>query len=873
MILYRYILREFRKPFIYTFMTITMLFVIQLVIRMLPRVLYKGVPIPVILELFAVNIASIVVLALPMALLLAVLMTFGRLSADNEIVAIKASGRSILDLLPPMVSFGALVGLLLIFFTNSVLPEANHHASKLFRDVMRKKPAAMIEAGVLMTDFPGYAIMVDSVEHGTGKIFGITIFSEEKGRVPAVTIAESGTIFQVADSSALPKKDRAVHEQVLNPTGELPLSLIELTLYNGETHSDAENGEHYVINFAKQMLYVKNVDSELTHTTSRRRGDREKSAKQLLADVEDLKAEVNERKEKHNKRLEVFEQLVDSSEVAKEGTDISHDTFEDWVAALEIKRSDRKSHRLISREKSTAKMRASRIHRRELAINKNMVEVHKKYALGVAAIVFVLLGVPLGIIARNGSVAVGAVYSLLFYILYYIFLIVGENVGDRGIVPPALSMWMGNILLFIVAALLISSSMRGTAFIFRWFFSHFFVRPWKLIITVLFRRKRRQRKSLLNTLLSLPARALKRGLNIVPSYALGRFLSYFLLVTLGLIVLTVVINYVSELKDLVGGKPREILEYYLYFLASFMTILLPISMLLSSMLAMGSMSKTSELTAIKAAGMSIVKTTFPIVIFGALIAVGSFFVTEQVLPNATDKMESLMETFAARRNDRNVTTGFKSYKHNFYYFNGNETFRFKHFQTVPPRGDKVVRYRFSESGMLEEVLEARDMKFQGRQWMMHDGRVRRFLPNGTVAYREFDEEVATELAVTPEKMVAKVPSVDQLSYSQLKEYMENEKRQGNDTAKYEAQLYFKIALAMMNFVVVLIGVAVTARSDSRGGAVHFGKGIGIVFIYLVSSQLLLIFGQNGYLHPQVAAWSGTVFFLVLGLFLYRRASR
>lgn len=873
MILYRYILREFRKPFIYTFMTITMLFVVNLVVRMLPRVLYRGVPIPVILELFAVNIASIIVLALPMALLLAVLMTFGRLSADNEVVAIKAAGKSILDLLPPMVSLAAVIGLLLIFFTNSVLPEANHHASKLFRDIMKKKPAAMIEAGVLMTEFPGYAIMVDSVEHGSGKIFGITIFSEEKGRVPAVTIADSGTIYQVADSSALPKYKNKT-EELLNPVKDLPLSLIEITLFDGETHSDAESGDHFVISFAQQTVYVKNVDSEMNHTTSMRRGDREKSAKQLLEDVAGLKVEVDERKGKHNDRLALFTNLVDSASNAKEGTKIEFNTFEEWVKGLEVKRSDRKSYRLISREASTAKMQASRIKRRQLAINKNLVEVHKKYALGVAAIVFVLLGIPLGIIAKNGSVAVGAVYSLVFYILYYVFLIVGENLGDKGLVPPALAMWIGNLLLFIVAAMLISSSMRGTSFIFRWFFSHFLVRPWKLVVSILFNRRRRKRKSLLNTLLSLPARALKKWLNIVPSYILGRFLSYFLLVTLGLIVLTVVINFVSEMKDLQGGKPREILEYYLYFLSSFMTILLPISMLLSSMLAMGSMSKTSELTAVKAAGQSMVRVTFPIVIVGALVAVGSFYTTEKILPNSTDRMETLMDTFSARRNDRKVSNGFKSYKHNFYYFNGEgETYRFKHFQTVPPRGDRVVRYRFNGAGRLAEVLEARDMKYQGREWVMHDGKVRTFHSDGSVVFRTFDEELASELKVSPEKMVAKVPSVDQLSYGQLKQYMENEARQGKDIGKYEAQLYFKIALAMMNFVVVLIGVAVTARSDSRGGAVHFGKGIGIVFIYLITSQLLLIFGQNGYLHPLVAAWSGTVVFFVLGLYLYRRCSR
>jgi lipopolysaccharide export system permease protein len=824
----------------------------QLAVSVLPRVLYRGIPWSVVAELFAVNMASIIVLAIPMALLVASLMTFGKFSADNEIVAIKAAGKGVMDLVPPIISLSAVIAVILLFFNNNILPDANHHASQLMSDIMRKKPAAMIEPGLLIKDFPGYALMVDSVENSTGKLFDIVIFSDEKSGNPTLTVADSGTIFMTPDESQL-----------------------ELTLFDGEVHSggDGKNSDYYRISFSQQVLFVENSDSDLKRNDTKRRGDRDKSSADLLKDVDDIRGSISKVEDKHDGRIAALVKRVKSADSAKAIEEPFFKNFDEWIETVERK-STREIHYALKREKDLVKMRSERISRHERNIDKNMVEVHKKYAISVAAIIFALLGVPLGIIAKNGSVAISASYSISFFIIYYAFLIAGEHLSDNGVVPPAVSMWIGNVLLSILAIYLLRRAVKEKAFI-NWKLTWDIIKfPFKTVLKfVPAHRKRRVRPlSILQKIFGLPSALLKKVFPILPSYILGRFIAYFFTITIGLIVLTVVIDYVSGIRGFDGATIRELLIYYLYFMGWFLSIILPIALLLASMMSIGSFAKTNEITAIKAAGISMIRVTIPLIIIGILFSGFSFWFSELVLPEANRQREMLKETFKARRNNRPIPTVKKKYKRNFYYFGVDNTiYRFGHFQTEPPRGENLIRYKF-EDNRVTSVLDARRIKYEEERWIIYDGHERTFSKEG-YSTRDFEKERDRELVAVAPDMVKSVRFVDQLSYGELKEFMEVVKRRGEKTARYEADLNFKFALPLMNLVVILVGVAVTARSDRRGGAVYFGVGIGLVFLYWGLAQFLLIFGRDGQLSPLFSAWSATIFFLILGIYLYQKASK
>ena len=155
---------------------------------------------------------------------------------------------------------------------------------------------------------------------------------------------------------------------------------------------------------------------------------------------------------------------------------------------------------------------------------------------------------------------------------------------------------------------------------------------------------------------------------------------------------------------------------------------------------------------------------------------------------------------------------------------------------------------------------------------MIDGR-KSVLSEGKITVEQFEQLPMDRLEQTPEEMVKEVKKIELMSYSELHESMELAKQRGESTDKYLADLYFKFALPLMNLIVILIGVAVTAKSGKRGGAVNFGVGILLAFSYWAVAQFLLLFGRSGTIDPLIAAWGGTVFFLILGVLMYRRAAQ
>src|SRR3954464_5167211 len=144
MILARYILKEHIAPFFYALFVITFLFLIDFLIRILSSILSKGLGWRVVVEIIILNMAWMLALSIPMAVLVATLMAFGRFSSDNEVTAMKALGISPFKAMAPVMAVALALGIGLVYFNNNVLPDANFRAAALRNDIGRKKPTALI---------------------------------------------------------------------------------------------------------------------------------------------------------------------------------------------------------------------------------------------------------------------------------------------------------------------------------------------------------------------------------------------------------------------------------------------------------------------------------------------------------------------------------------------------------------------------------------------------------------------------------------------------------------------------------------------------------------------------------------------------------
>ena len=855
MILYRYIVRELILPFLYTLAIIIFIFMMQLAVQLLRKILYKGLDIGTIIELFLINTAWMVVLAVPMAVLVTTLMSFGRMSADSEILAIKASGQNLFYLMTPVFAASVVLTLSLIFFHNLILPDANHRSASLMSDITRKKPAALIEPNILIKDFKNYSMIVSDVKTKTGELRDIKIFSDIPGEEPSTTVADSGTIQLTKDEKYL-----------------------QLTLYNGETHNTTKENEkeYYVAKFKKHMIFMPNVDSRLQRTERSYRGDREKSVQMLLKDIKTFKERKNNALNRYRDELGALiatgfsydSVSIKSNTVSKLEVD-SIKTFKQWQDALNKNQpmALRKLHRhkqLVNRT-----LQQSRMQNRK--INQYMVEVHKKFSVSFACIIFILIGVPLGIMARRGGMAVGVTYSIFFFIMYWAFLIGGENLADRLIVPPGLAMWSCNIIIGIFGIILTLRMVRESTFVNY----EPLIKLWNKV-AVKFKPPKPRKRILSNILFRLPAVILNKTTGTLPSYLIRSFIGKMVAVFISLVVIFVVVDYIGNLKLFEAATFGEIVLYYWYYLAWFIGIIAPIGILLASMFAMSSLAIHSELTAIKAAGISVRRLTLPMLFLGLCLSVITFYFGEKFLPQANDNRKQLQEEFRAGRREARGFSGrsaFKGLKRDFYYFGNKKTaYRFGEFRVEPQQAGGVRREKFSKNKIIERI-EAEKLLYNGnRKWSFINGQIKTF-KNISFSMTTFDTLADIILTATPEEMVARIKSIDCMSYWELKNLLQKAKGRGEKISIYQADLHFKIALPFMNFIVILIGLSITARAGRRGGTVSFGIGLGLVFTYWILSQFILALGKNETISPALAAWAGNIFFFIIGSILYQRASR
>lgn len=419
-IISRYILRAHIGPFIFGASIVMLLFLLQFLMKYIDQLVGKGLGIMVIAELIVLNLAWMLVLAVPMGVLVSTLMGFGNLSSSNEITIIKSSGGSLLRMMRPVFIAAVAVFAGLFWFNNYVLPDANHRSKILFGDIQRKKPTFAIEQGQFSSQIEGYSILSRQADSASGTLRGVTIYDYTKVNRINVVSADSGVVVFSSDFSRL-----------------------VFTLYNGEIHqvNQQNYGDYRKIRFTRHQIAMNASGFSFSQSDENvfSRGDRE----MRISDMQQIVKESHKLVARSDSSLQA--KLQDHFSYLISGT-TTHDIATPQAPASEEELTQRLGNRLAFLRATTE----SDIFQREdqkSTINKYLVEIHKKYAIPAACLVFILVGCPLGIITRRGNFGISAAISLGFYILYWVCLIGGEKLADRGLIAPWLGMWLANIII------------------------------------------------------------------------------------------------------------------------------------------------------------------------------------------------------------------------------------------------------------------------------------------------------------------------------------------------------------------------------------------------------------------------------------------
>ena len=437
----KYLFKQSLVPFLLSVAVITTVLFLQFLIRAVDRFLGKGLDVITIFEYLFLNMAWIIALSVPMSLLISSVMTFGRMSQQNEITALKSAGVNLFNIIKPSLWFSLFVAVLLCIFNNFVLPEMNYNARLLAKDIYQKKPELTIEPGYFVDMIPQYTIIVKQLD---GKDFkDVRIFSKNDTSEQTTIYADSGNL----------KSDG---------------NIITINLKNGEIHEiDLTDYDYYrKIKFDTHQIIISLDDLILNRTSESNRTDREMRVPQMLEEIQKNRVFINA----IYKRID---DIKDNLDIEKTPSDLISIVSE--IEKLKLKKSKEisKNKNQIAdgmeiNEEIIGLNNTSRQLQNEFTIlnnykktnNKFRVEIHKKFTLAVACILFTLVGAPLGILVKRGGITIASALSITFFLIYYILLIWGEQLADRNLLNPGIGSWLPNIILFISGIIILKQSNR-----------------------------------------------------------------------------------------------------------------------------------------------------------------------------------------------------------------------------------------------------------------------------------------------------------------------------------------------------------------------------------------------------------------------------
>ena len=491
----RYVLKEHVGPFLFASTALTSLMLLQYIAKRFGDLVGKGLPTSVIAEFMALSIPFTVAMTMPMAVLVAVLYAFSRLAAENEINALKASGVGMRTVLTPVLLGGAGMFLVMLAFNDQVLPRANHRLAVLQLDIFRTKPTFALREQVINTVKEGQLYLkAGSIDEATSDMTDVVIYDLSDPLRRRTIYAESGKL-----ALAPNRRD------------------LDLTLHNGMMMEvpNKDPGELTRLFYTWDRLRVENVYSsyEETETGAISKGDREMSIcemQQRLARSDFIvrKAQFEARLAEWERtstgpaptlpvmgdppagigtlycRLLAFFTNTPSANAAPTAADtpIAVNPLLARLPAPTSRSPGTRSPDGVARidtgrrlpDESGIKSRIEEARYREADARRERdrydVEIQKKFSLAAACVIFVLIGAPIALRFPRGGVGLVIGVSFAIFGLYYVGLIGGETLADKGYLPPWLAMWSTNIVLAVAGLVLAarmgreSSTSRGGDF-------------------------------------------------------------------------------------------------------------------------------------------------------------------------------------------------------------------------------------------------------------------------------------------------------------------------------------------------------------------------------------------------------------------------
>lgn len=436
--IYWLIIKSYLGPLVFTFFIALFILLMQFLWKYIDDLVGKGLEWYIITELLFYASSTFVPLALPLAILLSSLMTFGNLGEHYELVSMKAAGISLRRVMAPLMVMSLIISGIAFYFSNNVLPVANLKFKSLLYDVREQKLALDIKEGVFYTGIDGFVIRVGEKEDDEKTIRDVLIYDhrEKKGNVN-VTVADSGRM-------------------ELTPDGRYLI----FNLFSGYNYTDKTDTRNYLekrpfqrTKFRENYRRFDLMDFEMSRTDE----DLFKSNYSMLnltqlQEAEDsLISGLNERKTNIPDlliRSFYFFHTIDSTRAARYEPDSAYNAnFMAQYSKVQQEDIIEEATQKFRRSRDNIRYYKQEIENREEMIYKHQAEWHRKFTLSVACFVLFFIGAPMGAIIRRGGLGLPVVVSVLFFVLFHIISITGEKSVKSGAVDANIGMWIAPVVL------------------------------------------------------------------------------------------------------------------------------------------------------------------------------------------------------------------------------------------------------------------------------------------------------------------------------------------------------------------------------------------------------------------------------------------
>jgi LPS export ABC transporter permease LptG len=488
-----------------------------------------------------------------------------------------------------------------------------------------------------------------------------------------------------------------------------------------------------------------------------------------------------------------------------------------------------------------------------------LIEFHKRFTYPVACIVLMLIGVPLGMSSRQGGKGAGFVLSIALVFVYYLISDIGLALARQGKIPVLVGMWSANILFVLCSIILMWQMALGGPLA-------------GLLSSFTVRVKRATSKLHASGISKAEPRSRRRFPLILDEYIVTDFLKTLALVLVSFVMLLLLFTFFERLGDIIRNRAPLVTvgRYLINLIPNMIYLVTPLGVLVAALVTLGNLTRTNELTAMKAVGISLYRIVLPILAIAAILATILAWFGDSYLPNANRRQEALLNEIKRKpartflHPGQNWIMGLQR---------PGKADRIFYYQFFDSRRDQFANISVFEMdqddfSILSEVF-AGSAHWEPRinQWVFEQGWERRFDAETQNSYRVFTVQSFPDITEQPQYFKREALESQEMSFGELHGYIHDLQQSGFDTRRLAVQLNRKLADPVITLVMAVLAIPFAVSMGRRGALTVIAGAIGLAIAYWVLQLFFEALGNVGMLPSLLAAWSPDLLFGLAGSYL------